>query len=400
VQGENLALVSEREAAGHPFPDVVKYADGVWHCLHPEFLADQVGRSLGRLQLATLDVALLHNPEYFLKDAHERSAGPLEKRREEFYRRIAEAFKFLEGEVAAGRIGAYGVSSNTCTSPASDPEFTSLTRFVEIAREVGGADHHFRVLQLAMNLLEPGAVLERNNGRDEGETVLETARREGIAVLANRPLNATVGEGLLRLSLPPEMKAEVDFEMQRQRLAELEDEYRESFAPYIRLSDERVRAEDLFRWSEDMGDLPARVEGLEHWEAIEHQRILPQLFGIVRALDQAMEGPIVDAWMGWRDRYLSELQRLLGEVRRRAADKTRERVSAVTAAVDPYLPAERRGESLSRKALWVAASTPGVSCVLNGMRRVKYVDDALGILPWPALPDAVNLYKALNGLRV
>jgi aryl-alcohol dehydrogenase-like predicted oxidoreductase len=64
--------------------------------------------------------------------------------------------------------------------------------------------------------------------------------------------------------------------------------------------------------------------------------------------------------------------------------------------LDPLLPAERRGESLSRKALWVAASVPGVSAVLNGMRTPAYVDDALGVLAWPPLPEAVRLLDRLK----
>ena len=52
VQGANLALAREREAAGRPFPEMVRYGDGLWHCLHPEFLADQLDRSLERLGLA------------------------------------------------------------------------------------------------------------------------------------------------------------------------------------------------------------------------------------------------------------------------------------------------------------------------------------------------------------
>jgi uncharacterized protein len=400
VQGENHALAEEREAAGRPFPEMVKYADGVWHDIHPEFLADQLARSLGRLQLGALDVCLLHNPEYFLKDAHERSHGTLEGRREEFYGRVREAFTFLEGEVAAGRLGHYGVSSNTFGSAASDPEHVSLTKLIDVARQAGGAQHHFRVAQLPLNLFESGAVLVKNNGPGERETFLEAAQREGIGVLVNRPLNAILGEGMLRLAAPPVLRVEVDFEMQRQRLAELEEEYRQSFAPYIRLSDERVRAEDLFRWSADLAELPVRIDSLEHWEAIEQQRILPGLFGVVRALDSAMEGPVAEAWQQWRDRYLGELQKLLAELRRRAAEKTRARVDAVAAAIDPLLPSERRGESLSRKALWVAASTPGVASVLCRMRRVRYVDDALGILPWPPLGDVRAVYGALKELKV
>ena len=164
VQGSNLSLAQEREAAGRPFPEMVKYMDGCWHCLHPEFLQDQIDRSLARLGLQTLDVCLLHNPEYFFSDAKRRGLGPLPALRDEFYRRMMEAFRFFEGQVAAGTIRWYGVSSNTATAPAADPEATSLTRMLLAAREAGGADHHFRVLQLPMNLFEAGGVLEHNNG--------------------------------------------------------------------------------------------------------------------------------------------------------------------------------------------------------------------------------------------
>ncbi|MDE3018981.1 MAG: DUF255 domain-containing protein, partial [Nitrospirota bacterium] len=42
VQGQNLKLAEAREQAGKPYPEMVKYGDGIWHCLHPEFLADQL----------------------------------------------------------------------------------------------------------------------------------------------------------------------------------------------------------------------------------------------------------------------------------------------------------------------------------------------------------------------
>ncbi|NIN72292.1 MAG: aldo/keto reductase, partial [Gemmatimonadetes bacterium] len=42
IQGGNYQAVQEREAQGSPFPELVKYADGLWHCIHPAFLADQL----------------------------------------------------------------------------------------------------------------------------------------------------------------------------------------------------------------------------------------------------------------------------------------------------------------------------------------------------------------------
>src|SRR5829696_3292339 len=49
VQGPNLDLARQREAAGQPFPEMMKYMDGCWHCISPEFLDDQLGRALERL---------------------------------------------------------------------------------------------------------------------------------------------------------------------------------------------------------------------------------------------------------------------------------------------------------------------------------------------------------------
>src|SRR5258705_476988 len=125
---------------------------------------------------------------------------PLDRRRREFYARLAAAFGFLEEQVRAGRLRAYGVSSNTAARPASDPEATSLTRMLEAAREAGGAGHHFRVLQLPLNLFESGAVLERSDGPDGKQTVLDVAPAAGAGVLVNRPPNAMVDEGLRPLA--------------------------------------------------------------------------------------------------------------------------------------------------------------------------------------------------------
>ena len=396
VQGANLELAQRRESEGRPFPEMVKYGEGVWHCLHPEFLADQLPRSLARLQIEALDVALLHNAEYYLSDAHERSEGKLERRREEFYRRLQAAFAWLEGEVAAGRLLAYGVSSNTCTRSADDPEFTSLTRMLAAAEAAGGSGHHFRVLQLPMNLVESGAALEKNNGSDLDRTVLDYAAERGIGVLVNRPLNAIVGEGMLRLASVSAGAQEIEIEAQFAIVAALESEFRRDIASRLQTSEASVPPESLFRWSADLQGAAVHVRGLDHWQALESQRILPRLLQVVQVLDQGLTGRIGETWQAWRSRYLPELQKLLGELRREAALKSQEATAGIAAALDPLLPSERRAESLSRKALWVVASTPGVSCVLNGMRSPAYVDDALGILSWPGLPDPLAVYEAVR----
>ena len=398
VQGSNLELAEEREAEGRPFPEMVKYGEGVWHCIHPEFLEDQLRRCQDRLGLATLDVCLLHNPEYFLKDAHERSYLTLAKRRDEFYQRLGAAFAYLESQVKSGALGFYGVSSNSCTAPADDPEATSLARMLAVAGQAAGSDHHFRVFQLPMNLLEAGAVLERNNGADLDQTVLDVAIAEGLGVLVNRPLNAFKDDGLLRLATGDEGPA-IDFDDALEPVARLEEQFRARLAPRLEAAEGGASPEQFFAWSRELPSAMSHVRGVDHWGGIESQRILPRLFQVVQALDRSLGDELGDEWRDWRSRYLPALQRLLGACRWQAAEKSRKILDQLVAALDPQLPEERRGETLSRKAIWVVASTPGVSVVLCGMRKAAYVQDALRVLSWSPLSGAAAVLESLAGLR-
>jgi uncharacterized protein len=87
---------------------------------------------------------------------------------------------------------------------------------------------------------------------------------------------------------------------------------------------------------------------------------------------------------------------LLGGLRREATERSRAKTASVLAILDPLLPETKHKESLSRKALWVLASTPGVTSVLNGMRSRDYVEDSLVILRWELLPAVRPLYEAVR----
>jgi aryl-alcohol dehydrogenase-like predicted oxidoreductase len=196
LQGRNFALSEQRKKERRPFPDLVAYAPQLEHCIHPEFIADQLERSLNRLQLKTLDVLLLHNPEYYLGWSA-RQEMDREAARRTFYKRIENAFRYLEQEAARGRIQAYGVSANTFVAGADEAGFVSLERIWKIACDIR-SDHHFRVIQLPMNLYESGAVTEPN--QSGGQSTIAVARRHGLGVLVNRPLNAFHGRRLVRLA--------------------------------------------------------------------------------------------------------------------------------------------------------------------------------------------------------
>jgi len=401
VQGATYELARERESRGASFPEMVMYEQGLWHCIHPDFLKDQLQRSLDRLELETLDFCLLHNPEYFLSDAA-RSGLPLERARDEFYGRLQAAFAYLESRVAEGRLVGYGVSSNTLVAPAADGDATSLTRMLAAAREAGGADHHFHVIQLPLNLLESGAVFERKENPDGKQTVLEAAESAGIAVLVNRPLNAFVGGALVRLADAAVEDTDIDFDEQLARVADLEVNFRAEIAPQLQTAPDALDPGEYFRMAERLKALQSSLVGLAHWSQVETQ-ILYTARTILSVLDRQLEGGLATRWIDWRDSYLPELEDLLHELRRQAGEKSEALNALLSAAIDPLLPQERRAESLSRKALWAVASTAGVTCVLNGMRSVTYVDDSLGVLSWPMWETAEMLYRAardaLTGLE-
>lgn len=377
VQGPNLELAQAREAAGQPFPEMVKYADGLWHCLAPEFLADQIARSRERLDLETIDVFLLHNAEYYLSDiSHQPSPPPLDSVRAEFEERLARAFRYLDSAVASGQIGAYGVSSNTCVRPADDPEATSVTRMAAVS------EGRLAVLQLPYNLLETGALLERNT--PEG-TALDAARAHGLGVLVNRPLNAILGHRLARLADPRPVED-----------AAL-----------------RARIEALGRTETALGLAvpgaePPRTAAIfqQHWAEIAAPADFARVMrGAVipearRGLGDLVSRPqgetaAVRALVG---RYEAELSALYERLQARAQPATDPRLArAIRERLAPHLPAGRQAESLSRLALAFIASTPGVSCVLVGMRDPAYVRDAAGMMGWEPLPNVTELATALNG---
>jgi len=402
VQGQNLKQAEAREQAGRPYPDMVKYGEGIWHCIHPEFLADQLDASLDRLGLQTLDVCLLHNPEYFLSEAVHRGRTNLAEQRAEFYRRLEQAFLYFESQISAGRLRWYGVSSNTVTGDPTNADSTSLSDMLEAAggaaRSQGVSQHHFAALQCPMNLFEAEAWTRRNSGTSGDQSLLQLAQREHVAVLLNRPLNAMPipRSSIVRLADFPLEGEAVDIEQALRAVESLEEEYRATLAPAIPYSGEGIKPAEFFDWAAELKRVRSQIQGLEHWEQIEHQVIAPQVNQVLQAIPRLLSGASAEQWEAWRDRYVPPLLTLLRGLRYGAIEKSRGRAENVAASINPLLPEARRKESLSRKALWVLTSTPGVSCVLNGMRTSRYVEDSMAVMGWEPLKEPGAVYERVK----
>jgi len=161
------------------------------HCMTSSYLAHQLDQSLRNLKLSAVDVYYVHNPESQLAEVS----------REEFYRRLRAAFEFLESAVAAGKILMYGTATWNAYRVAPDnPEYMSLEQVVRTAHEVAGDGHHFKVVQLPLNLKMLEAFTQPNQPL-EGKmvTFLEAAAELGITVMSS----ASILQARLAANLPP-----------------------------------------------------------------------------------------------------------------------------------------------------------------------------------------------------
>ena len=160
------------------------------HAMSPSFLSNQLDRSLGNLGVECVDLYYVHNPETQLGEVP----------RDEFLKRLAAAFEFLESAAAAGKIRFYGLATwNGFRQPMEAQDYLSLCDVELIARNVAGGDHHFRFVQLPFNLAMTEALTRANQPvlHDPAEPLVQVAEALGITLIASASLlQAKMTKGL------------------------------------------------------------------------------------------------------------------------------------------------------------------------------------------------------------
>jgi len=167
--------------------------------MSPEFLKDQIDRSLSRMGVTYLNTFLIHNPEYVLK-ALQKEHHNEELARNLFFEQLKESFNFLETLAQEGKIKSFGISSNILGLPDSDG--ISLSSLLAL-----GHYPHFKVIECPLNWLEIAPLFYDSEG---GQSVINLAQEKGIGVLINRPFNAMWEGALLRLTSPPQVTNELE----------------------------------------------------------------------------------------------------------------------------------------------------------------------------------------------
>ena len=331
LQGSLLQEYKERKS----WSEVVEYAPHVYHCIHPDFITEQLERSLSRLHVKRIDAYLLHNPEYYLLDAINRGVAK-EEALDVLHERIYQAFVALENAVQSGKIDGYGVSSNSFGVAKNRPEFLPYEDMLALAHKasetVGANTHHFTTIELPINLLE-----------QEGLACAKWAKRNGLRVLANRPLNAMRDNLMYRLA-----------------------EYEEPREYFHRLNEllELLEGEDvLYNLVEQMDMTKHRFGFIGEYDSFFHQEILPHLQNALAAFDETK-----------RQTLSEQLELFLHAYRAMVAYESSKLTK--TALKEEFRDCK---EKMQHCALRFVLEHEEIDFVLTGMRRPSYVTDVLDL---------------------
>ncbi|NUN10327.1 MAG: aldo/keto reductase [Ignavibacteriaceae bacterium] len=372
LQGGNLESARDREIAGNPYSEVVVCAPDLWHCIHPDFLNDQISHSLERLKMDYIDVYLLHNPEYFLNYSVYDDEG---EQLNEYYYRIQKAFEYLEAEVARGRIRSYGISSNTFGVPANEGDFTSLERILSLAHH-SEIIKNFSVIQFSMNLMERGGWANLNQAGGT-KNVLTLAAENNLGVLINRPLNGIKKDRLFRLAefevTEDRTEEEVDLliESVKAKEIELKSEY---VVPLQAEPSEKRAFVDCLSTASLLAEHKKSFHGVTHFNEINSQFLIPKINYVLSELDKKYDS---DSLRKKLNSYGVEVQILLDSFRSILAGQHNKKLKAYHKEIDKATGGIYSGQPLSRKAVAMLNSLPQVSATLIGMRNIEYVDDML-----------------------
>ena len=176
-------------------PGVASFDDIVGsHCMTPSYLQHQLDQSLRNMDIETVDVYYVHNPESQLDHVSEK----------EFYHRLRLAFERLEENRSKGKLQFYGVATwNGFREPQESPKHHSLGQMIRIARELAGESHGFRFIQLPVNLAMTEAfTLTNETIPDITMPVTQAAHELGVTVMAS----GSMLQGRVARDLPDQVR--------------------------------------------------------------------------------------------------------------------------------------------------------------------------------------------------
>jgi aryl-alcohol dehydrogenase-like predicted oxidoreductase len=240
--------------------------------------------------------------------------------------------------VRAGRIKSYGISSNSFSKHPNDEEFLPyedlLSLASDAAKELRNKKHSFTTIQLPINMLET-----------QGLRCAAWAKKNGLRVLVNRPLNAQK-------------------ETQMHRLADYEEprEYYYYLNELLELTDNKV-LKPLFNLFSQLDDSKHKYGWIGEYDIFLFSQIIPHVRKFLSPLDDENKATLVDVI----DLFLQEYGKMVAY---ECSRKTRVQLK------DEF---NECGASLQNCALKFLLDNENIDYVLIGARKPSYVADIISI---------------------
>ncbi len=379
IQGSLLAQAKAAQKSGAElWPDLVEVSADVWHCISPAFLEVSLEHTLQRLKLDHLDVLLIHNPETFFKASRKNI-----DERKTFYKRLQNAFAYLETQRQAGRLRWYGISSNGLPEPENQSSHVSLTKLLAAAEAAGGAEHGFRVIEFPMNLFEAQPLLFR---QQDGQALLELAAARDLGVLTNRPFNARREGRVQRLARFAEHNG-----------VEIKGELHATLGQVLELERQLpIRTKPIpmgLRWGHELREPIAELGDVLSWREFALMKIYPSIRQALSRLPQDA------AAQAWRSRYEHAISRYLDLITADLEVMANAKSQVFMEQIDALIPQLKGAESLALKAVEALVGLSQVHSVLVGMRRPRYVQDVMRAKGLLTPEQALELMQSLQRHR-
>ena len=332
IQGSNLVAHKE-----DPFDDVVEYNADCFHSISKSFMINQLEQSLSRLELKKMDCYLLHNPEYYIYDALKKGLDK-DEMLDNMFDRIYDVFVALEEEVKLGRINSYGISSNSFSKENTSDEFLPYEDLITLAQRAckyaGNETHSFTTIQLPINILER-----------EGLKCASWAKKNGLRVLANRPLNAQKNEVMFRLA-----------------------DYDESTDYYHHLNEllevcESMELKSLLTLLEQLDENKHKYGWLGDYDSFLYTQIIPHIKKSLDGIDEKN----MDIMINYIDMFLIEYRKMVAY---ECSKSTRILLKETLDSCD---------KSLQECAINFLLNHDNIDYILLGMRKPSYVDNIISL---------------------
>lgn len=310
-----------------------------FYCIHQDYIKIQIQQSLSRLNRSYLDCFLLHNPEYLFKVLGSDA----------IYELIHEAFKYLESLVDQGLIRYYGLSSNTIAFSAVEDESFSISKLVEIARNIK-KDNGFKFIQFPFNFYENQAYAGTH---ENNKSLIQLAKENDLITIGNRPLNCMSPDGFVRLAYYNEMEESIHAEGDTKRA----DEVISLLAKQVKIIDSNA----------DINEIQIISYLQENWNKIGNPESVSKIFNdyVLPFSDHIYDGQIPESVMSG----ILALQDLCIIYSKIGIHKKAKSI---------FLQSEEL-QSLSKTKPQISACKFALDCgidhVLVGMRSTKYVED-------------------------